>query len=303
VIVNTSDLSALPPRLRCYLNLMSLEDLPEWSAAPATRETGPLFAAIHEAGYEGVQFIAPATAGQQAACARLRLGKCGLGRVNQPAGADALAARFAAEGLECATLHLGWGMEDDSEAARLIEAVLAASQRHHVPLYVETHRATIFQDLWRTVQFVKKFPELRFNGDFSHWYTGLEMVYGGFETKLSFIQPVLDRVRFIHGRIGNPGCIQVDVGEGDPAVHPYVGHFRSLWTASFAGFLNDSAPGDYLLFVPELLNARIYYARTLGGARGLAIEETDRWEQSLVLKRIAEECFAAAAGSTKPETE
>lgn len=70
-------------------------------------------------------------------------------------------------------------MEDDDEAARLIDAVLNASVRYDVPLYVETHRATIFQDLWRAVQFVARFPELRFNGDFSHWYTGLEMVYGG----------------------------------------------------------------------------------------------------------------------------
>jgi len=28
---------------------------------------------------------------------------------------------------------------------------------------------------------------LEFNGDFSHWYTGQEMVYGGFENKLAFI--------------------------------------------------------------------------------------------------------------------
>jgi sugar phosphate isomerase/epimerase len=107
------------------------------------------------------------------------LGKAGLGRVNRPADADSLAARFRDEGLECATLHVGWGMEDDDEAARLIDAVLNASVRYDVPLYVETHRATIFQDLWRAVQFVARFPELRFNGDFSHWYTGLEMVYGG----------------------------------------------------------------------------------------------------------------------------
>ena len=38
--------------------------------------------------------------------------------------------------------------------------------------HIETHRATICQGMWRTVQFVKRFPELRFNGDFSHWYAG-----------------------------------------------------------------------------------------------------------------------------------
>jgi sugar phosphate isomerase/epimerase len=286
MIRNTSDRGTRPPRLRCYLNLMTLEDLPQDSAAPATREVEPLFEALLRAGYEGVQFTAPVTSAQQAVCSRLGLGKAGSGRVNRPEDAETLAARFRDEGLECATLHAGWGMEDDDEAGRLIDAVLNASERHAVPLYVETHRATIFQDLWRTVQFVRRFPELRFNGDFSHWYTGLEMVYGGFEKKLAFISPVLERVRFVHGRIGNPGSIQVDVGVGDASAHPYVDHFRELWTASFRGFLSSAQEGDYLLFVPELLSPRIYYA--------LAAEKSDRWEQSLVLRRIAEQCFARA---------
>ena len=42
---------------------------------------------------------------------------------------------------------------------------------------------------------------------------------------------------------------------------------------------------DYILFVPELLSPRIYYARTY---------EEDRWSQSQILVRIARECFAAA---------
>ena len=293
-IRNTSDGSASKPALRCYLNLLALEDLPANSSGPATGSVDLLFESIGRAGYQGVQFVAPATDEQLAACARLGLGRAGSGRVNLSSEAAGLAARFRDEGLECATLHVGWGMEDDDEASRLIEAVLEASMQYDLPLYVETHRATIFQDLWRSVQFVRRFPELRFNGDFSHWYTGLEMVYGGFENKLAFIEPVLERVRFLHGRVGNPGCIQVDIGEGDAVAHPYVAHFRALWTASFRGFLQAAAPGDFILFVPELLSPRIYYARLLKRDNGGGEEESDRWQQSLVLRRIAEECFAAA---------
>lgn len=294
MIRNTSYATAGQPALRNYLNLMALEDLPAFSIAPQTREPEALLTAIREAGYDGVQFIAPVSSAERAACTRLGLGYASLGRVNEPGEMALLAERFAAEGVECATLHLGWGLEDDDAAGRLIEAVLTASDRYRVPLYVETHRATIFQDPWRTVQFVKRFPELRFNGDFSHWYTGLEMVYGGFETKLEFIRPVLERVRFIHGRIGNPGSMQVDIGEGDTERHPYVSHFRALWTEAFRGFLGGAAHGDYILFVPELLSPRVYYARLLREANGELIEECDRWEQSLVLCHIAAECFASA---------
>jgi len=179
-------------------------------------------------------------------------------------------------------------MEDDTEGARLIEAVLTASLMHGIPMYVETHRATLFQDMQRTVKFIERFPELRFNGDFSHWYTGSEMVYGGFERKLAFIEPVIERVRFVHGRIGNPGCMQVAVGAEDQA--SYVQHFRQIWTRCFAAYLRDPAPQqEFIAFAAELLAPGIYYARTFGG-----VEESDRWEQSLRLVGIARECFAAA---------
>jgi sugar phosphate isomerase/epimerase len=295
MIRNTNDGRGRAPALRCYLNLMSLEDLPPASAAPAARETGPLFEAIAAAGYQGVQLIDAATPEQLAVCSSLGLGKVSLGRVNQPSEAAPLAARFRDEGAECATLHVGWGTEDDAEAARLIGAILSASAKYDVPLYLETHRATILQDMWRTVQFVKAFPEMRFNGDFSHWYTGQEMVYGGVENRIAFIQPVLERVRFIHGRIGNPGSMQVDIGDGDVAAHPYVGHFKAMWTASFAGFLKSASSGDYFLFAPELLSPRIYYARLLHASDDGVVEECDRWQQSLVLSRIARECFAEAS--------
>lgn len=291
MIPNTNDGSAAPPRMRCYLNWMTLDDLPAGSSGPAATDSEGRLAAIREAGYEGVQFVEPLTREQSVACARLNLGKAGSGRVNQPKDAEELAARFAAEGMECATLHVGWGMEDDEQSARLLEAVLAASARHGVPLYVETHRATIFQDMWRTVQFVKRFPEIRFNGNFSHWYTGLEMVYGGFQNKLQFIRPVLERVSFLHGRIGDPGSMQVDVGSGDAGTHPYVADFRELWSAAFAAFLERARSGDYILFVPELLSPRIYYARYLATRGSERMEEGDRWEQALVLRRIAAECF------------
>ena len=251
-------------------------------------------AAIRDAGYEGVQFVNAVSVEEAAACRALGLGMTSSGRVNEPSEAAALAARFAAEGVECGTLHLGWGLEDDTTARRLIESVLNASERYGVPLYVETHRATVFQDMWRTVEFVRTFPELRFNGDFSHWYTGLEMVYGGFERKLAFIAPVLERVRFLHGRIGNPGSIQVDVGDGDERRHPYVAHFRAMWIQACKGFLSAARPGDYLCFTPELLAPGIYYAREFVRPDGTVYEESDRWDQSLVLDRIAQECFNAA---------
>jgi hypothetical protein len=237
--------------------------------------------AIRAAGYDGIQVGESAKPERIEACRRLELKVAGSGRVNLPSEADWIASRMADAGFVAGTLHVGWGMEDDDAARALIEAVLAASEKHRLPLYIETHRATILQDLWRTVQFVRWYPELRFNGDFSHWYTGQELVYGGFENKSRFIEPVLKRVRFLHGRIGNPGCMQVEI-RGD---EPFVAHFRELWTASMSGFLKSAVAGDQLIFSPELLAAKIYYEQ----------QPNDRWQQSLLLCRIARECFEKAS--------
>ena len=275
------------PKLRVYFNWLALNDLPEFPGGPLK--------AIRDGGYDGVQLIQPLSPLLAENARMLGLGVCGSGRVNAPEDASVLASEARGLGLDCLTLHVGWGIEEDDAAGDLIRAVLDASSRYGIALYPETHRATIFQDMWRTVQFVRRFPDLRFNGDFSHWYTGQEMVYGGFERKLEFIRPVLDRVRFVHGRIGNPGCMQVDVGDGAKGNREYVDHFRVLWAEAFAGFLRSAKPCDCICFTPELLAPGIYYARTFEGR-----EESDRWAQSQVLSRIAQECFQNAALSLSP---
>jgi len=82
--------------------------------------------------------------------------------------------------------------------------------------------------------------------------------------------------------------MQVDIGDGEGSGRPFVDHFRKLWTAVFLAYLR-SPEHPYLCFTPELLGPSIYYAREFAGR-----EESDRWEQSLVLRRIARECFAEA---------
>jgi hypothetical protein len=275
------------PHLRCYMNLMALDSLPPSSAGPRGTFKERL-ESLRSSGFEGVQFATRGTVEELSICRELNLGIAASARINSSDETGPLAEQLAGEGYECATLHVGWGLEDDNAAARLIESVLEASLRW-LPLYIETHRATICQDMWRTVNFVRRFPEMRFNGDFSHWYAGQEMVYGGFDKKLAFIQPILDRVRFLHGRIANPGCIQVAVKPDESPQPNYVEHFRQLWKASFRGFLRAAHTSEDIRFTLELLGPTIYYAQSVRG-----VEESDRWEQSLIIKGIAEECFRYA---------
>ncbi len=283
-IPNTNDGSTRPPRLRPAITMGNLAELPAFSTGP--RGEGPeRYAAIRAAGYEAVQGGDPTLARQAG------LDYFAGGRVNAPDEADARIAHWRDQGALAATVHVAWGFEPDEQVDRLVHAILEASARRGLPVYIETHRATITQDIWRTVELVGRIPDIRFNGDFSHWYTGHEMTYGDFAAKLDFCQSVFERVRFMHGRIGDSSTMQLDVGEG---TGDNVEHFRAIWTRCMAGFLAAASPGDYLTFAPELLPPSNRYARLVRAADGTLTEDSDRWQQAQVLLRIAQECFEQA---------
>ena len=280
-----NDGSEAAPSLRVYLNLDNLVDLRADTVWPGL-EGLPRYQRLKDDGFEGVQLTIDSP------LAGATLPHCGLDRINAPAEADTIAARHADLDDQCITVHVGWGLEDDSEVFRLVEAVLAASDKHRLPIFIETHRATITQDVCRTVQIARKFPEVRFNGDFSHYYCGLELVYGDWHTKLAFMEPIFERVGFMHARIASPGCIQVPI---DPAVpSSYLEHFKELWTHAMLGFLRNAGPGDVLIFAPELLASTHFYARLVLNASGQFVEESDRYSQALIYKDLARACFAEA---------
>ena len=289
------DGSDAEPKLRVYLNLDNLVELRAGSAWPG-HEGLPRYQQLLADGFEGVQLTTADPPVEGAS-----LPHCGLDRINTPAEADVVAARHAARGDLCITVHAGWGLEDDNDIFRLVEAILAASDRHRLPIFIETHRATVTQDIWRTVQITRKFPEVRFNGDFSHYYCGLELVYGDWAGKLDFMEPIFERIGFIHGRIASPGCMQtpidVDLTSRPRQAHGvinYLDHFKELWTRAMLGFLRSANRGDVLIFAPELLSSRNYYARMFPDASGQLVEESDRYLQALLYKDLARACFAEA---------
>jgi hypothetical protein len=290
-----NDRSGAPPKLRIYMNLGNLAGLPAHSIWPGL-DGMECLKRLEADGFEGVQLTTDA-----AMIAGSTLPFCGVDKVNGPADADRIAKRHAERGDLCLTVHAGSGIEDDDEASRIIEAIMAAGEKHSLPTFVETHRATITQDLWRTVNLTKRFPEILFNGDFSHYYCGQEMPYGDWKSKIEFMQPIFDRIAFMHGRIASSGCMQVPI-DPDIKARPkqahgkanYLDHFRELWTRAMLGFLRRAQPGNVLIFAPEILSGIVYYARMFPDAFGQLTEESDRYEQALLLKNLALDCFEDA---------
>lgn len=296
----TNDGTSEPPKLRVYLNLDNLVDLRADTVWPGLHGLARMERLAAD-GFEGVQIT-----DDSSPLAGSPIPHCGLDRINRPEEADAIAAKHAARGDQCLTVHAGWGIEDDDEVFRLVDAMLVASGKHRIPIFLETHRSTITQDMWRTVEITKKFPEVLFNGDFSHYYCGQEMVYGGLEMKIAFMKPIFERIGFLHGRISSPGCMQVPIDDvtGRPAqahgVADYFEHFQELWRCAAEGFLRSAGPGDYLIFAPELLAGTHYYARQFGAGDQSSMEESDRYAQALLYQKIARQCFDDARARMQP---
>ncbi|MGA0333862.1 MAG: hypothetical protein ACO3N7_04880 [Kiritimatiellia bacterium] len=276
------------PKLRVYLNLDNLFDLPPESSWPGLEGDEALHK-LKEDGFEGVQVtdLSPRSD---------ILPFCGLDRINNVSEVAEVFKQHKDLGDSCITLHLAWGIEDDPEVDALVDAVLEASEQHNLPAFVETHRATITQDMWRTVQLLRRRPELLLNADLSHYYCGQEMVYGDFNQKLCFMQPIFDRTAFMHGRIAAPGFMQAPIENmrATPIMatgNDYFADFKMMWSMAMQGFKTQAGPGDVLIFAPELLTCKFYYARVFPDRDGSLREESDRYEQALLYQQIAKECM------------
>jgi hypothetical protein len=286
-----------PPRLRLDLNLATLWNLPGWSAGPLDLTGEVLFRRLRAAGYEGVQSLLPVDHRQAASAG---LGVIGLGRVQSLEDLERVATAQKSAGCQATSVIAGTGLETGREVRRFAEGIVSLAQELSHPILLETHRGSITQDIRRTVNVLADVPDLIFTGDLSHWYVGHELPLGDFGRLMEVIEPVLRRVRMIHGRLADAGAVQVRM-EGRES-EMFVEHFRALWLRCFEGFLLEAAPGEVMVFAPELLpaSARLLgqdftfnYARLVASG-GDRVEEGDRWSDALGLCQMARDLFDEA---------
>lgn len=220
------------------------------------------------------------------AAERHGLGIIGSARITEPDDVDAAVGRWSDDGCRAGIVHLGDAIDDDARADQYCRAVIEAQHRHDLAVAVETHRATITQDLWRTVRLAQRHPELRFNLDFSHWYVAGELTYGDYDERIRFVDPVFDRTDMLHARVADPGCIQTPLTRHDD--RSFVDHFRSVWTTVIDRFRGREQHPQSFLAIVELVPSIAHYARTQLGQP--ARELVDRWDQALITRDLVAEC-------------
>jgi sugar phosphate isomerase/epimerase len=188
-------------------------------------------------------------------------------------------------GVMLVNAHVGTPHLSTAEAADLAKGMIEAANSRGVRLLFETHRGRITQDLFRTLELLKAVPAMRLTLDVSH-YIVCEEKPGPVAELMPLLRQLFDRVDMMHGRVSNGEQIQVDVGDGTGELPQ---RFKSFWCEAMRAWRLRSAPGSALVFTPEL--GPPSYAITDLDSR----EFSDRWEQSLVIRRLAEEAWKASA--------
>ena len=273
------------PRLRVQHSLWSLNKLP--MNAPTEWTLQEKFRRVKEAGFEAVE--------------------CWLSDENEREHKDALDAA----GLRLVLGHRPFTLEDvrktveravrlgadfvfaqpadaftpAEDVATLCREGRKLANDRGIPFFVETHRNNFTENLPQTKQLIELVPDIRFTADLSHFVVVGEFYGWTEERAVDRMESVLERTSHMHGRISNGEAVQVDVGDGSGDTAQF---FVRLWATAMHHWLQGARPGDVFPFASELGPPR--YAITLPDSR----EFSDRWEQSLVMKRLAEQAWAKA---------
>ncbi len=207
--------------------------------------------------------------------------------VRQMATAAQVAEQARGSGVSFLNAQVYDAFTDDDEAISKLTALYEICDALGIPLFIETHRGMITQDLLRTVAYARRAPRVRFTLDASHYVVAGEITQPDQAPRFNaLLVELIGRTSSIHARVSNGEQVQVDIGDGTgPLVGPYIG----WWAAAYRQWLGEAAPGDFFPFVCELGPRPYAIAAPAGSVLPAGTELSDRLAQALVFKRIAEQ--------------
>jgi sugar phosphate isomerase/epimerase len=170
------------------------------------------------------------------------------------------------------------------EAIDLMASLLLVSKGCPTPVFYETHRGRVLNDLFWTVDILDALPDLTLTGDLSHYVTAHEMDLPPAPHLVERIDRVLARCGAFHLRIAGPNQVQLPVEAATSADWRAV--FEGWWGQGIGHWRARVGAGDVLPILCEL--GPPPYAITDPDGREL----TDRWAEALALKAMIKHLFS-----------
>lgn len=284
---NLNDGTQNAPRLQCGQTLWGMIGLPMNAATSWTLDEK--FARCRDANFQHVEcFIRDDDAGRNV-LAELKKHdlQWSLGHRPMNVADTRTAVEFAVNnGARWVLCQPASAFHSLEEVVEIVHTGCDVAAANGLPYFVETHRNNFTENIPQTLQLIEAIPEIKMTADFSHFVVVGEFYGWKAEGALERMQPIINRIAHVHGRISNGEAVQVDVGDGEGDEGTPAHFFTRLWAAMFQSWRQTAQPGDVMPFSSELGPPR--YAITLPDGS----EFSDRWEQGLVMRKLAERAWA-----------
>lgn len=174
-----------------------------------------------------------------------------------------------------------------AECVPLLEGWLRLGEEAKIPVYIETHRDRMTNDLFFTLDLLERLPHLPLLADLSHFLVGREFPYPVTEDNQALMRRIVDSSWAFHGRVASREQVQIEIAF--PHHKIWLDLFLDWWDYGFRSWRRRAAKNASLAFTCEL--GPKPYAIT--GRDGN--DTTDRWAEALQMKRPVEELWAASA--------
>ncbi len=190
-------------------------------------------------------------------------------------------ARFADEAATLQAHHLNvqvaGPLDRVGDAVRLLEEMERVRENAGLPIFYETHRARLSQDLGFFLRVLTELPGLPLTADLCHYVVAGEWDLPVDPPKHAAIARILGQTRAFHGRVATAHQVQAPIGGHH---QPWLDLFTGWWRRGFDLWRDRAGPDDSLSFMVELGPPPYAVVDTAGR------ELTDRWEEAKRLKEI-----------------